>query len=456
MHAAQPWPGALFLMESILPAPAVLIVDDNPRIFRSLNINLQDSGYEVFWAKNGAEALENAKAHTPSVILLDLSLGEENGLRVLEKLRAAHPGIPVIMITGYGTFEAAVQSIKIGAYDFLPKPLDFDRLLSIIEKAIEIYDSAGLSRDEDDAMLGQKIVTRSPLMLNAIRKACMLGKTDLPILITGESGCGKELFVELIHEKSARKDAVLRRINCSAYPDTLIDNELFGHEKGAYTGANSVHKGLFEQAHRGSLHLDEIADLALPSQAKLLRVLEEGTLFRLGGDASVKIDVRVIASTNKNITREVESGKFREDLFYRLNAVFIYLPPLRERKVDIGPLVTHFLADASAGGPRKFFSPEAMELLHRYDWPGNVRELKNMVRMCHAITEGDCIGADSLPQSVVESGEDDQTRDSIEEAEKDLIKRVLEESRFNKQKASQRLGISRKTLYNKLKGYGID
>ena len=441
-------------MERIVPEPCVLLVDDNPSIRRSLGLNLEDSGYSVLWARNGPEALEIARSTPPDVVLLDLSLGSESGLDVLEKLLAEKPSLPVIMITGYGTFEAAVRSIKIGAYDFLPKPLDFDHLLGIMEKALGATEERGGGED-GDGFLGGRMITRSQPVLAAYRKAKLLAKTELPVLVTGESGCGKELLVELVHENSSRHGSVLRRINCSAYPESLIDNELFGHEKGAYTGADGVYKGLFEQAHQGTLHLDEIGDLALPSQAKLLRVLEDGAVFRLGGNAEVKVDVRVIATTNKNLPEMVEKGTFRKDLFYRLNAVFIYLPPIRDRREDLEPLLRHFM-DEAAGGGKKWFSAEALKLLHRYPWPGNIRELKNTVKMCAAIAPGNSIGPESLPQAITDHWREQPTGDKLDQAEKDLILRVLEESRYNKQKASQRLGISRKTLYNKLKGYGLD
>ncbi len=439
-----------------MPKPRILLVDDNPSIFRSLGLNLQDSGYAVAWARDGAEAMEMARENRPDLVLLDLSLGKEDGIEVLQNILAEYHSLPVVMITGYGTFEAAVKSIKIGAYDFLPKPLDFDHLLGTIDKALGRRRNGEEDEEANDEFLAKRLVTRAQPMLAAYRKAKLLAKTDLPVLITGESGSGKELLVELIHENSTRKQAVLRRINCSAYPETLIDNELFGHEKGAYTGADNTHQGLFEQAHNGTLHLDEIADLALPSQAKLLRVLEDGAVFRLGGRAEIKVDVRVIATTNKNIPEMIEEGTFRKDLFYRLNAVFIYLPPVREHQGDLELLLKHFVNKAAAGGERKWFSPEALKLLHRYPWPGNVRELKNTVNMCVALSSGSVIGVETLPHSIVDFCKANPAPDKIDQAEKDLIMRVLEESHYNKQKASQRLGISRKTLYNKLKGYGLD
>ncbi|MCC8179918.1 MAG: sigma-54 dependent transcriptional regulator, partial [Planctomycetes bacterium] len=400
-------------------------------------------------------------------VLLDLSLGAENGLTILEEILPAHPNLPVVMITGYGTLEAAVKAIKLGAYDFLPKPLDFEKLYGVIEQAVEVckqrsqQDAAG--PDSGDG----SITTAAPALVSLLHKAKLIGRTGLSVLIVGESGAGKELMAEWIHKNSARATSGMLKVNCSAFPEQLIDNELFGHEKGAFTGAEQEHQGLFEQADRGTLLLDEIGDLPLASQAKLLRVLEDGKIRRLGGKEDRKVDVRIIASTNRDLPEMIERRAFREDLFYRLNSAFIYVPPLRERREDIPLLINRFLREAE-GGAGKRFSPEAEHLLQRHDWPGNVRELKNVVELCAVIAPNEIIRPEDLPgqfsslpglasgQTQSGVGKSAVPPGTLNEAERDLIIQTLAQTGNNKRKTSQRLGISYKTLYNKMKQHGID
>ena len=433
----------------------ILIVDDNISIFHSLQINFNDFGYACFRAKNEAETTACLQQNAVKTVLLDLSLGKEDGLAILEKIRHSIPDVPIIMITGYGTLETAVKAIKLGAYEFLAKPLDFAKLLACVEQAIAFSESG---RGPDAATSGDaatEIMTQSPALLSTLQKARLLAKTDMPILITGESGCGKELVANFIHAESRRRDRQLVRINCSAFPDSLIDNELFGHEKGAYTGAEAAYPGIFEQADNGTLHLDEIGDMILTSQAKMLRILEDGMVRRLGGRDSRHVDVRIIATSNQNLPELIRERRFREDLFYRLKAAFIYLPPLRERPGDVGHIARRLLA------PRgKAFSPEAIRLLERHSWPGNVRELKNTVQMCAAISPSEVIRAVDIPPLGLDASPLPDKREthsgSLEEIEKNAIREALEKSHFNKRKASQRLGISYKTLYNKIKNYGIE
>ena len=433
----------------------VLIIDDNASIFDSLQINFRDFGFRCLWGRNEKEALALLAEERVDVVLLDLSLGKEDGLVVLEKIKHHAPALPVIMITGYGTLEKAVKAIKGGAYDFLAKPLDFRKLLEIVRQSLALGGGPDgrVARADVGEWAESGIITCSAAMTSALRKAALLAKTDMPALITGESGCGKELVANYIHARSLRRDGPMVRINCSAFPDTLIDNELFGHEKGAYTGADSSHQGVFEQAHKGTLHLDEIGDMSLSSQAKLLRILEDGVVKRLGGKDERRVDVRFIASTNQNLPEMIKERRFREDLFYRLKAAFIYLPPLRERKGDIRHIAERLLAREG-----KTFSPAAMAALEAHAWPGNIRELKNTVQMCAVVCAGDVIEAADIPPlaempSAADSGGEVR---SLEDVEKNAIRKVLEESRFNKRKASQRLGISYKTLYNKMKNYGIE
>ncbi len=431
----------------------ILIVDDNISIFHSLQLNFLDFGFECLWARNEAETMDCFEREGVKAVLLDLSLGKEDGLVILEKIRRLRPAVPVVMITGYGTLETAVKAIKLGAYEFLAKPLDFKKLMDTVEQAIAFSENA-LPSDGDPVSDGDEseILTQSIPLLSALRKAEMMARTDMPVLVSGESGCGKELVANFIHAKSLRANKPLVRINCSAFPDSLIDNELFGHEKGAYTGAAAAYPGIFEQADTGTLHLDEIGDMVLSSQAKILRVLEDGIVRRLGGTETRRVDVRIIATTNQNLPELIRQRRFREDLFYRLKAAFIYLPPLRERKGDIG-----YIAERLIAGQGKRFSREAVDALERHSWPGNVRELKNTVRMCAAICSSDVINVSDIPPFA--SGDEEERGAglcSLEALEKDAIQRALQESRFNKRKASQRLGISYKTLYNKIKSYGLE
>ncbi len=438
---------------------SILIVDDNPQFFKSLSVNFKDFDIDCRWSKTGEETIKELGRSLPDAVLLDLSLGAENGLTILDRIRSTYADLPVVMITGYGTLEVAVKAIKMGAYDFLPKPLDFEKLCGVLERAVESsHKKPGMGESEGET----SIVTGSPGLESILRKARLIGGTNLSVLIVGESGSGKELMAELVHSRSARAGKPMVKVNCSAFPEQLIDNELFGHEKGAFTGAEQGHRGLFEQADGGTLLLDEIGDLPMPSQAKLLRVLENGQIRRLGGDKTRTVDVRIIASTNRDLAEMITRRTFREDLFYRLNSAFIYIPPLRERRGDIPLLLRHFLQNA-ASDPGKRFSPEAEKLLTEYAWPGNVRELKNAVELSSVIAAGETIGIDDLPQQLQltrmnsPQGDRDEGREmTLNEAERGLIIQTLEQTGNNKRKTSARLGISYKTLYNKIKQYGID
>lgn len=432
----------------------LLIVDDNERLFESLEINFRLLGFRCLWAGDGREALRIARAAPLAAAIIDLSLGDEDGIEVMRSLFTARPGLPAIMITGFGTFQAAVRATKLGAYDFLAKPLNFDKLNEILQEALRMNSDSGATlgiRDNAPALVG-----RSPAMRDLWEKAATLAATDLPVVVTGESGTGKELFAERIHRSSNRRDGPFVRVNCSAIADSLAESELFGHRKGAFTGASDNRAGLLREASGGTLHLDEIGDMSLPIQAKLLRVLEERRLRPLGQEKEVAVDVRVVASTNRSLQSLVDEGEFRADLFYRLNAAQLHIPPLRERVEDIVPLLEHFLAGASAGGPAKRFSDKAVRALERYIWPGNVRELRNMVKVCAAVVPGSIIELEDLPATVRAPSRPTGGSVRITDAERELIVRALEESGGNRIIASQSLGISRRTLYNKMKTYGIE
>ncbi len=424
----------------------ILIVDDNERLFDSLAINLRKSKLGAHWAGCRADAMTMLAERRFAAVLLDLALGDEKGIELLPEILATHPGTPVIIITGFGTLEMAVKAMKLGAHDFLPKPLDIDRLLSLLWSVIG---TDGESTREG----GESMVALSPAMRGICEKARLVANSDLPVLITGESGVGKELMAEYVHQHSGRAGAVFLSVNCSAIAENLADSELFGHVKGAYTGASRDRAGYFERANGGTLHLDEIGDMSLCIQVKLLRVLETLRFAKVGGDEEVEVDVRLIASTNMDLENAVADGRFRTDLFYRLNAARLHLPPLRERREDIPALLDLFLRQDNAPGREKRFSSKAEDLLCAYDWPGNVRELKNTVKICSLTAPGKIIEAKDIPSLGVERKSSSSVR--IADNERELIQRALADAAGNRLLAARNLGISRRTLYNKLERYGL-
>ncbi len=433
----------------------LLIVDDNERIFESLEINFRKLGFECFWAANGTAAMRLIREHDMLAAIIDLSLDNEDGIEIMQKLFEIKADLPAIIITGFGTFSAAVRATKLGAYDFLAKPLNFDKLNEVVQEAMQMHDQYG-GIAMDASSMASDFVARSPAMLEVWNRAAQLGPTDIPVLVTGESGTGKEIVSERIHVHSPRKNHKFVRVNCSAITDSLADSELFGHRKGAFTGAATDRIGLLREADGGTLHLDEIGDMSMVTQAKLLRVLEDNRIRPLGGEKEVGIDVRIVASTNKDLEQMVAEGAFRGDLYYRLNAVELLIPPLRERTEDIPPLAELFLKRFSGTGTVKRFSDKAMQRLCQYGWPGNVRELRNAVKVCAAVVPGSIIEAEDLPSTVRLTGKTTSKSIRIADAEKTLIAAALEESGGNRQVASNRLGISRRPLYNKMKTYGLE
>ena len=436
---------------------SLLVVDDKEKVCRSLVRNFNQRGYHAVYATTRDEALRLCSSQALDVVLLDVMLGEENGLDVLTDLRHHNSMVPVIMMTGYGSIDSAVESMKLGAVDYVTKPLDFEKLLAIVERAtLRLFPHAG-DASGGAAFPAPYIITQNSRMIELCRKAERLARTDLPILITGENGTGKEVLADFIHRHSTRREMSMLKINCAAFPETLLDNELFGHERGAYTGAEKDFRGVFERAHDSSLFLDEIGDMPLTIQAKILRTLQHHEIRRIGGEQTIHINVRFLAATNKQIEELLNSKSFREDLYYRLNTAMLHLPPLRERKEDIPALTSYFLAeDAETHAlPAKTISQQVLERFWDHHWPGNVRELKNAIHYAAAISTTAHIGIDDLPPHFQRIEPNPISENIREDTEKTLILKALQRANNNKTKAAEFLKMSRKTLYNKLGKYGI-
>jgi two-component system response regulator AtoC len=437
----------------------ILIIDDKEKLCKSLAMNFTDIGYTALFATSGARALELFSRTRMDAVLLDIMMGEESGIDTLKKLLAVSPETPVIMITAYASIDTAVLSMKLGAFDYVKKPLDFEELSKTVEKACEF----SRLRKENTALrtrlkeLSATIVTRDARMQELCRKVERLAATTLPVLLCGESGTGKEILADFIHAGSARSTRPMLKINCVAFPETLLDNELFGHEKGAYTGAEAAFKGVFEKASGSSLFLDEIGDMPYGIQAKILRVLQNNEIRRLGGSETIRVDVRFIAATNKDLGDLIGKGLFREDLYYRLNAAVLFIPPLRERRDDIPILVEHFLSElrASELAPLKEVTPEVLARFLDYDWPGNVRELRNALNYAAAMSSRDRIGMEDLPAVFLEEGRGENGRTIREDMERNLIMRTLQSTQYNRSRTAEILSMSRKTLYNKMQRYGL-
>ncbi len=427
----------------------LLILDDNEDVFESLEMNFSRDGQSCLWAANRDQALRHAADHDLAAAIIDLSLGNESGLDAMRDLLAAKPGLPIVFISGYGTLEAAVSAVKMGAYDFLPKPVNFKKLRNVVNEAI--LGAAKNSPYRNDAAR-ELIAAPGGIIAKLLEKAARVADSDMPLLVTGESGSGKELLAEYIHRTSPRAGKPFVRINCSAINDSLAESELFGHVRGAFTGAAEERKGYFEQSDGGTIHLDEIGDMSLANQARILRVIEEGSVRPVGGGHEVPVDVRIIASTNKDLDRMSANGKFRLDLYYRLKGVELFIPPLRERSGDIPHLIEHFLRKAGTR-PEQRFSEEALEALTAYQWPGNVRELRNMIKATVLLNPEAVIEAEHLPHVLRAAPVKASGR--LEQNERDTIVAVLEQVAGNRKLAAKQLGISLRTLYYKLERYGL-
>jgi len=446
----------------------ILIVDDEQNVRQLLSKVLKKQGYETYTACDGQEGLAFIQQTVVDIIISDIRMPNMDGIEFLHKVKEVDPGIGFILITAFATTETAIDALKCGAQDYVTKPFDINDIITAVRK-LDVLPAGGYVEPVDAE--GIKTVSKSPKMQQVHELAKRVAPADSTVLIMGETGTGKEVISTAIHNWSNRKDKPLIKVNCGAIPDNLLESELFGYEKGAFTGAVSAKPGRFEIADGGTIFLDEIGDISPSLQVKLLRVLQERTFERLGGISSISVDVRVIAATNKNLKEEVAAGNFREDLYYRLNVVPIQLPPLRERVEDIGDLIRYFLqksAAISGTGKAKTMSAAAMEKLIRYDWPGNIRELENIIERCVVITPGEVIDVDSLPLEVVNaepgSGAQDsellQTENSLNAAidhkEREVIVRALEEHGGNKTKTALALGISRRSLHRKIQKYEIE
>lgn len=448
-------------------APTILVVDDQESIRKSLKGVLGDEGYKVTVASDGAEAMKRIEDEAPDVVLLDVWLPGADGIEVLQRIRKDRPELPVVLISGHGTIETAVRATKLGAYDFIEKPLSIEKLLLTISRALEHRRLTETNRALRQKFAeGGAILGRSESIQKLREDIERVAPTDGWVLITGENGTGKEVVARQIHYKSHRRDGPFTDVNCAAIPEELIESELFGHEKGAFTGATERKRGKFDLAHRGSIFLDEIADMSLKTQAKILRILQEQKFERVGGSEPIQVDVRVIVATNKNLEDEIAAGRFREDLYYRLNVIPLHVPPLRERTEDITIFLDHFLTEYArkVGVKKKRLSPEALNILTAYHWPGNVRELKNTIERLVIMTPGAEIARENLPPSIigeVKTGEDaPYLAPSIKEArlvfEKEYIIRKLKQFSYNISKTAEAIGIERSSLHRKIKSYGIE
>jgi DNA-binding NtrC family response regulator len=430
----------------------ILVVDDEVEVRELLNQILSRAGYQVHQVKDGATLKEAFDRIQPDVVLLDYKLPDATGLDLLPLIKKEWPESEVIMLTGHATYDVAVEATKRGAFHFQEKPFEQEGLLNLVKRALEI-------RSLREAVSTASAIFQCEAMKTVVRTVRRVAPSDVSILITGESGTGKEVIADLIHTSSTRAAGPLIKINCAALPRELIESELFGSVKGAFTGAHSDREGLFRQAESGTLLLDELSEMPIDTQSKLLRVLQEKEVRPVGGRTSYKTDCRILAATNRKPEDAIRDGKLREDLFYRISAVSVHLPPLRERREDILPLANAFLKRFSSQANRDItgFSPEAAERLRLFDWPGNVRQLQNEVQRAVLLCEEKVVdGSDLSITSVTNEANGDTSFTLLEGVERNTIIQMLKETGGNKLETAKRLGIGRQTLYNKIKAYGIE
>ncbi|HEX8961789.1 MAG TPA: sigma-54 dependent transcriptional regulator [Rhodocyclaceae bacterium] len=439
----------------------LLIVDDEEIALKNLQHVMTREGYAVTATKSGARAMALLESQDFDVVLTDLRMEKVDGMDILKRCRERHPDAEVILITGYATAESAVKAMKHGAFYYIAKPFRLDEVRKVVAEAsakVALRRENQALREQLDEYRGPvRIVTHDPAMLKLLDMARQVAPTDCSVLISGESGTGKELFARYLHHHSGRRDGPYTAVNCGAFSGDLLANELFGHEKGAFTGATGLKKGLVEACAGGTLFLDEVTEMPPAMQVKLLRVLQEREVLRLGGTRPVKVDIRIIAASNRDIAAAVANGAFRRDLYFRLNVVDLHIPPLRDRRDDVPLLVQHFLQKCTSRMNKKVtgVSAEAMALLMEYDFPGNVRELENIIERGAAVTGDDTIGVAHLPAGLGEMTsvrKRDGRLPTLEEQEMDYIERVLREVGGNQSAAAQVLGINRSSLWRKLKG----
>ena len=447
----------------------VMVVDDEKSILDAVTDILEDEGFSVKVARDGQTALAGIRDELPSIVLLDIWMPGMDGIEVLEAVKSEWPFLPVVIMSGHGTIETAVKAIKLGAYDFIEKPLGYEELVMTIKNAIRFAEL-----EDENAVLRQMVTPsreltgESPAMQSLKEQIRVVAPTDAWVLIYGENGTGKELVAQTIYKLSKRRHKPLIEVNCAAIPEDLIESELFGHEKGAFTGATTMKRGKFDLANGGTLFLDEIGDMSLKTQAKILRILQEQRFERVGGGRTIKVDVRILAATNKELEKEIEKGAFREDLYYRLNVIPIEVPPLRARKEDIPLLVDEFMDEFSRklGIPKKEIDSRVLDALMEYDWPGNVRELRNFMERMVILTREDRITMKDLPpqfrKAPCPAGHNepeflacDDFRRAKALFEREYILRKLEENDGNVKKTAEAIGIERRHLHRKMKSLGI-
>jgi len=448
--------------------PKILVVDDEASHRKMIEAVLSDEGYEIKQADDGQTAIDAVKKEFYDLVLMDIRMSAVGGIEALKQIKEISPAIPIIIMTAYASVDTAVNALKSGAYDYLTKPLDIDELKILVQKTLRYHqlekENIYLKERLNDRFDFSNIIGRSPAMKKLFETTALVAPSEATVLIFGESGTGKELIANAIHQNSPRKERPLITVNCAALPETLLESELFGHEKGSFTGAIARKQGRFQLAHHSSIFLDEVAEMAPATQAKILRVLQEREFEPLGSTQTIKVDTRVIAATNKNLEEEIKKGRFREDLYYRLNVVSLEVPPIRERREDISLLADFFLKRYAEKNKRilKGFTPRAMDLLMRYDWPGNVRELENVVERAVIMARGEMITPAEFPDILQELDPEVKATyvnlspgRTLKDVEKDMIIRTLEETAGNRTHAAKILGISRRTLQLKLKEYGF-
>jgi two-component system NtrC family response regulator len=443
----------------------ILIVDDETEL-RELLVTVLEEHYDVSQAETAAELQKSFFQNPPDVVLLDVQLPDANGLDLLPQVKKAWPETEVIVLTGHGTVAMAVEAGRRGAYNFLSKPFETEKLLADVKCALErkeqTEENNTLRRALETMSGSASPIFRSSAMQTVVRTVERIATSDVAILITGESGSGKEVIADLVHSLSPRSKNRIIKINCAALPRELIESELFGSVKGAFTGATSDREGLFRQAEGGTLFLDEISEMPIDTQSKLLRVLQDQEVRPVGGKTSFRTNCRIVAATNRKPEDAIKDAKLREDLYYRISAISVHLPPLRERRDDIMPLAESFLKRFSAQANRalKGFAPDAAERLTSFDWPGNVRQLQNEIQRGVLLCEGNEVRASDLSisymKAAISSGESDTSFTLLEGVERNAIVQMLKETNGNKLETAKRLGIGRQTLYNKIKGYGIE